>query len=73
MEAKYLLSEVTIKTLGDKFKFKSKFRRTLIINLVLVLNKTLLNKLAEKLPEETLEMVRFTLTEVINDLPEIKV
>lgn len=70
---KKLMTPETVKVLEGKVKFSNKVMEVADGPLFNLVNNILLDKLAEKLPEATLEVVQATLKEVIDEMPEIEI
>lgn len=73
MEDKYLMSKETTKKLSDKLKFNNKIAEAFDDAALNLLNKLILNKIAEKLPEDILPVVQDALVVVIDEMPEIEI
>jgi hypothetical protein len=72
MEKKIMTKE-TAKALGAKLKFKNKLYEAVDDPTISLINNLILDKIAEKLPDEVLLVVQETIAMVIDEMPEIEI
>lgn len=73
MGEKVLMSKETVAELEKKIKFSNKIAEALDATAFGLVNKLLLNKIAEKLPDDILPVVQEALKTVIEEMPEIEI
>ena len=73
MAEKVLMTKETVKELGAKLKFKNVVFEAVDDPVLLLVNNSLLSKIAEKLPEDILPLVQETIANVIHEMPEIEI
>ena len=70
---KKLMTKETIKALGAKLKFKNKIAEAADDPLLNMFNNLVLDKVAEKLSDEVLNVVVEALETVIEEMPEVEI
>jgi hypothetical protein len=70
---KYLVSKEDMKTVGKKLVFKNKLYEGVDDPLLALINKVVLNKIAEKIPDNVLVIVQEALKSAIEEMPEIEI
>ena len=73
MDEKFLISKEDMKTVGGKLVFKNKLYEAVDDSALALFNKFVLNKIAEKLPEDILPVVQDALKAAIEMMPEVEI
>ena len=72
-EEKYLMKKETVKVLGDKLHFHNPIIEAVDDPVLLLINKMVLDPLAEKIPEDILPTVQAALELVIDEMPTVEI